>query len=630
MSWLLLSCVLLPLLGLLLIFFCDHDEHKIATISLWITRLKGMSVITLLTCWAASGFHSFEYQWFLLYEQDDYQFPILFYLDKVSAAYLFCVWAIFSIIVKYCRVYMHRDTGYRRFFQTIFGFAFGLNVIVLSGSIDMLFAGWEVVGISSFLLIAFYRHRWQPVRNALRAYTIYRFCDVGLLMGAWMSHLLFHESQHFSQIAGLFNHPAVDPAGYAALSLLSWLIILAASGKSAQFPFCFWLPRAMEGPTPSSAIFYGALSIHLGVFLLLRTMPIWSYHYFTRLMVFGIGLSTVLIASVSERAQSNIKGQVAYASIAQVGLMFIELSFGLESLVLLHFMSNAFLRCYQLLVSPSIVAHLLRVEGSVDSDFYIKDTQRLEYLPASIRHALPEVLQNSLYVFALQEGLLEAMVRKVCWDPLKALGAVMNGLGPWVKWLVGLALVIWLTIAGYKMSPVAGALLSMPVSLLMVLVSTSAFSQKHNPFNVWNNVAISSMLAALAVWLMVPSALGDIALFLSGIVPSWLMGLIVMARMLKGDDFTQSSFRFRAFAETKPVLSLLLFLSFLGLVGFPITPAFLGEDLLLSHASGQHPWFALPITIAFVVNGIAAARVYMRLCMGRPVEVTEFKVAEKA
>lgn len=626
MSFLLLACVLLPLLGLLLILFGNGSESRIASVSLWVTRLKGLCVLALLALWVAGGMQSFEYQWFVLFQQDDYQFPVLFYLDKVSAAYLFCVWAIFSIIVKYCRVYMHRDAGYKRFFQTIFGFAFGLNVIVLSGSIDMLFAGWEVVGISSFLLIAFYRHRWQPVRNALRAYTIYRFCDVGLLMGAWMSHLLFHESQHFSQMAGLFDHPAVDPAGYAALSLLSWLIILAASGKSAQFPFCFWLPRAMEGPTPSSAIFYGALSIHLGVFLLLRTMPIWSYHYFTRLIVFVIGLLTVLIAGLAEKTQSNIKGQVAYASIAQVGLMFVELALGLETLVLLHFMSNAFLRCYQLLVSPSIVAHLLRVEGSVDGDFYIKDTETLEYLPKTIRHVLPEVLQNTLYVFALQEGLLELMVRKVLWDPLKKLGAAMNRLSAWIKWLTLFAVAVWFLIALSGVSSVAGTYLSMPVSLLMVLVSTGGFSQKHSPFKVWNSVAFSSMLAALAVWLMVPDALADIAMFLSGIVPAWLLGLAVMAKMLKGDDFAHASFRYRAFAETKPGLSLLLFLSFLGLVGFPITPAFLGEDLLLSHASSQHPWFALPITIAFVVNGIAAARVYLRLCMGRPVEVSEYRV----
>ncbi len=621
MNVLLIACVLFPLFGFLIMLLSNGSEATISAISVWITRLMIVSVFGLLAGWAWDGFESLEYEWFVLYQQQDYQFPMLFYLDRVGAAYLFCIATIFSIIVKYCRVYLHREPGYRRFFQTIFAFAFGLNLIVLSGSIDMLFAGWEVVGIASFLLIAFYRQRQQPVRNALRAYTIYRFCDVGLLMGAWMSHLLFHESQHFSQMAALFTTQTMAPAGYAALSLLSWLIILAASGKSAQFPFCFWLPRAMEGPTPSSAIFYGALSIHLGVFLLLRTMPIWSYHYLPRLMILSIGVLTVIVASLSEKTQSNIKGQVAYASIAQVGFMFIELALGLEDLVLLHFMSNAFLRCYQLLVSPSIVAHLLRVEGAVDSDFYIDHRDKFQYLPISLRNELPEVLKNTLYVFALQEGQLELLVRKILWDPLKQLGKAMSQVSAWIKWLTVVVLLIWLWMVVNEWDGWGRSCLSIAVSMLMVLASASAFSQKHSPFKVWNLVAISCFLAALAVWLMAPNVLFDVVLFLSGIVPSWLLGLLAMRSMLKGERFAESPFRYRAYAEIQPLGALWLFLSFLGLVGFPITPAFLGEDLLLSHASSLHPWFALPITIAFVVNGIAAARMFLRLSMGRPEEI---------
>jgi formate hydrogenlyase subunit 3/multisubunit Na+/H+ antiporter MnhD subunit len=621
MNLFLLACVLLPLLGFLLIFFSPDNEHRIAAITLWMTRFKGAAVLGLLGLWVASGFENVEYEWLVLYQHDDYQFPLLFFLDRVGAAYLFVVWAIFSAIVKYCRVYLHREAGYKRFFQAIFGFAFGLNLIVLSGSIDMLFAGWEIVGISSFLLIAFYRHRPQPVRNALRAYTIYRFCDVGLLVGTWMSHLLFHESQHFSQLLVMFDNHDIPPAGYAGLSIMSWLIILAASGKSAQFPFSFWLPRAMEGPTPSSAIFYGALSIHLGVFLLLRTMPIWSYNYLPRLIVLSIGLLTVIVASLSEKTQSNIKGQVAYASIVQVGIMFVELALGLEDLVLLHFMGNAFLRCYQLLVSPSIVAHLLRVEGNVNSDFYIKSDKKMSFLPASIRHSLPEVLQNTLYVFALQEGQLELLVRKVLWQPLKNLGNQLNGLSLWIKVLAGLVLLMIIAIAEAGVSSIAKTYLSMPVSLAMAVVSLSAFSNKHSPCQVWHSVTLSSVLAGVAVWLMAPTAGEDVLLFLSGILPSWALGMLALRVLLKHDDFASSPFVFRAFAETRPGWALVLFLSFLGLVGFPITPAFLGEDLLLSHASSQHPWFALPITVSFVINGIAAARVYLRLCMGAPVEL---------
>lgn len=620
MNGLLISSQFIPLLGFLLIFLSDRNEKKIATISFWCCIALGLSIFALLMMWAWTGFPHHEYVWFTLYETEEYSFPILFYLDRAGAVYLFCAWAIFSIIVKYCRVYLHRETGYKRFFLTIFGFFFGLNLVILSGSIDMLFAGWEIVGIASFLLIAFYRHRVQPVRNALRAYAVYRFCDIGLLLGSWMSHMLFHESQHFSQLATLFENDAMPPAGYASLLLLSFLILIAASGKSAQFPLCFWLPRAMEGPTPSSAIFYGALSVHLGVFLLLRTTPIWTYHYFTRFIVFAIGLLTVIVASLSEKTQSNIKGQIAYASITQVGFMFMELALGLETLVLLHFLGNTFLRCYQLLVSPSIVAHLLRVEGSADTDFYIKTHSRFQFLPVLIRHTLPEVLQNTLYVFSLQEGNLELLIRGFLWEPLKRIGLSVNRMKPWLKLLngVGVFIVVWLAIKGTGINI---KYLAIPVSVFMVLASLSAFSQKHSPFSVWNAIGLSSILAGVAVWFLNPASWFDVAIFTSGVIPAWLLGIAVLAKLLKNAHFDDSPFAYRAMAETQPKLSLLLFISFLGLVGFPISPAFLGEDLLLSHASSHDPWFALPITIAFVINGIAAARVFQRLCMGRSTEL---------
>jgi NADH-quinone oxidoreductase subunit L len=635
MNTLLLACQFLPLLGFIGIFltpkdrktfaqytYWSADEKRIAAISYGCTAALGISIASLLALWALDGFPRYEYEAFTLYEKGDYRFPVLFYLDKVSAAYLFCTWIIFSIIVRYCRNYLHREAGYKRFFLTIFAFVFGLIMVILAGSIDTLFAGWEIVGVSSFLLIAFYRHRPQPVRNALRAYTIYRFCDIGLLLGAWMTHMLFHESDHFSQIARLLEHEAMPPAGYGALLLLSLLIVMAASGKSAQFPFCFWLPRAMEGPTPSSAIFYGALSVHLGVFLLLRTMPIWTYHFPSRAIVFLIGLMTVCIATLSEKTQSNIKGQIAYSSITQVGFMFMELAFGLELLVLVHFLGNAFLRCYQLLVSPSIVAHLLRLEGSADTEFYIKSNSLREKLPLSIRDTLPGVLRNSLYVFSLQEGNLEMLMRTLLWDPLKKIGAKMNKISPWIKGSTAL-LIFGLFVFVAEAELLHYQYLALPASIAMVLATLSGFSQKHSPFRTWNDIALSYFFACTAVWFMVNSAWDDALLFLTGIVPAWLLGLAALYLLLKAENFDEMPFVYRGMAESKPLLSLLLFLSFLGLVGFPITPAFVGEDLLLYHASSQQPWFAALIAFSFVVNGIAAARIFLRLCMGRPVELNK-------
>jgi NADH-quinone oxidoreductase subunit L len=622
MNALMLASLLLPLLGFCLILLSPNNEKKIAAISFWCSHALGLAIVSLIALWASNGFNSHEFEWFTLYAANDYRFPVLLYFDRVSAVYLGCVWAIFSIIIKYCRYYLHRESGYKRFFMTIFSFVFGLNIVIMSGSIDILFAGWEIVGMSSFLLIAFYRHRVQPVRNSLRAYAVYRFCDIGLLLGSWMSHLLFHESQHFSQLANLFEQPAFPPAGYGSLLLLSSLIIVAASGKSAQFPFCFWLPRAMEGPTPSSAIFYGALSVHLGVFLLLRTDPIWTYHYLTRFIVFMIGFLTVFIASVSEKTQSNIKGQIAYASITQVGLMFIELSFGLETLVLVHFLGNAFLRCYQLLVSPSIVAHLLRVEGAADTDFFIKSDKKLTFLPTSIRNTLPEVLQNTLYVYSLQEGNLELLIRAWIWEPLKRGGATINKTGTWVKALCGSA-AIGIILIAFEGVGLDQKFLAIPIAIGMVFASLSAFGQINNPISVWTAITLSAILSGIAVLFLNPSAKPDVAIFLSGIIPAWLLGVTVLYKMLKNQDPSESLFNYQAMAETQPKLSFLLFLSFLCLVGFPISPAFLGEDLLLSQASSHGPWFALPITIAFIINGIAGARVFQRLCMGRPSELCE-------
>lgn len=135
-------------------------------------------------------------------------------------------------------------------------------------------------------------------------------------------------------------------------------------------------------------------------------------------------------------------------------------------------------------------------------------------------------------------------------------------------------------------------------------------------------MALSSILAATAVLMINPAATADSTIYLTGILPAWMLGIFVLFRLPKNQDPGQSLFAYQALAETHPKLSLLLFLSFLGMIGFPITPAFLGEDLLLSHATSHAPWFALPITIAFLINGISGALVFQRLCMGRPNELS--------
>ena len=617
MEKLLLICQFLPLVGLLLIVVVGNSERLIANISLWTTYAMGLTLIGLLYTWGQSGFVDYEFRWLTLFKTQGYEFPLIYFFDATGAVYLFCIWVISSVIIRYCRYYMHREAGIKRFFVTIFAFIFGLHIVVLSGLLDMLFAGWEIVGLSSFLLIAFYRHRSQPIRNAIRAYMVYRFCDLGLLLAAWLCDLLLPGNNHFSELQQHFASSPSTPGDAWAHLALSLFVLIAATGKSAQFPFSYWLPRAMEGPTPSSAIFYGALSVHLGVFLLLRTYPIWAYEWFTQAIVFCIGFITVVLSSLSERSQSNIKGQIAYASITQVGFMFMELALGFKSWVLLHFLGNAFLRCYQLLVSPSVVAHMLRLEGALDTGLSHSSGGR-----SPKAKGIGERIRISLQVMALQEFNLETLVRAILWSPIRKAGDLVNSLKFWTLITAG-TLVILTVSLGVWFGFVDSYSLAIPVATIMVLASSSAFSQRRDAFKVWNRVGMSCLFAALATGLTNKSSFEGIVLYVSGVVPAWIVGWFILRQLLSSENYKETPFMYRGMAEKKPMASMVFLFGCLGLISFPITPAFLGQDLLLFSVSEHHPAIIILLALSFVVNGIATANIYMRLCMGRPVAVPQ-------
>src|SRR5262249_24490264 len=162
----------------------------------------------------------------------------------------------------------------------------------------------------------------------------------------------------------------------------------------------FWIVRAMEGPTPSSALFYGALSVHAGAYLLLRTYPVWGGIPVVHLTMGLLGITTAVLCAMFSRVQHTVKGQIGYASATQGGFIFVELALGLKALALFHMVSNALLRCYQLLISPSAVAYLLRQHRSS------------KFTPPSEEHSMYQRLltregRSSLFVFAISEGYIE-------------------------------------------------------------------------------------------------------------------------------------------------------------------------------------------------------------------------------
>ncbi len=284
------------------------------------------------------------------FQVGDYEFKLRFIVDLLGATYALLATALIGVIFRFSRNYLHREPGYFRFVFLLSTLLFGLIVVSFSRSIDLLFIGWELVGTASVLLISYFYDKSQPVVHATRAIISYRICDMGILAGAAWSHHYLHTTD-FVIIPTLLDHGH----GGVGLVFIGLFITWASLAKAGQLPMCSWLPAAMEGPTPSSAIFYGALSVHLGPFLLLRFYDYFAHFPILLVLVGLIGGLSAIYATLVGRTRSDAKTMLAYATISQVGLIYIEIALGFTGLALFHMVTHASLRTYQFLRSSSLI-----------------------------------------------------------------------------------------------------------------------------------------------------------------------------------------------------------------------------------------------------------------------------------
>jgi NADH-quinone oxidoreductase subunit L len=319
----------------------------------------------------------------------------------ITAAPLLALTAVFApLIALFSRTYLHREPGHARFFLLFNLFITGMVTMALGGTPGAFFAGWEMVGLSSALLIGYFDAREAPVRAGLRVLGTYRACDIGLLVAVLVEGSnVVHGKTPFSVMNA---HAGVIAAG----------LLLAAMGKSAQLPFGGWLPRAMEGPTPSSAIFYGALSVHAGVFLLIRAEP-WMHELGAARLALGLaGAATAAYGAACARAQSDAKSALAYAVMTQTGLMFVELALGLPMLALAHLTGHACLRAWQLLRAPSVGSDARAVRDALG---------HTPPRPASWPRMLSASTDRRLQFLALQGFFADAHVDRIFLKPLVTL-----------------------------------------------------------------------------------------------------------------------------------------------------------------------------------------------------------------
>ncbi len=350
--------------------------------------------------------------WFAVHE---YRFPLVLMADRLSLPFLALTVVLSGLIGRFSATYLHRERGFFRFFLLLHLFAFGSLLAFAAGSFDLLAAGWELVGITSVLLIAFFQQRTAPVENGLRVFAVYRACDIGLLVAIFAMH----------DWAGTASFVSGVPALTAARSTtICLLLLLAAAGKAAQIPFSGWLPRAMEGPTPSSAIFYGAISIHAGAYLLLRAQPFLAHSRWAAAFVMATGVATAIHGTIVGRASADAKTSLAYASLTQVGVVFVEIGLGWKWIAVTHILGHATVRTLQFLRTPSMLHDYHRMHSAVGGE--------LAQTGKHLEETFPEHVQWWLYRWALDRGHLDTILDRGVIHPLMQLSrmfAKLDGLG---------------------------------------------------------------------------------------------------------------------------------------------------------------------------------------------------------
>jgi len=596
--------VIIPLLAFFAtLLWRNKQEKPIAWIVQFTKAFYIIAAVVYAVLWFINGLTPVNQRFITLYQTEHFVFAIQFYYDHITAVYSIVGAVLFFLVSTFSRYYMHRDEGYKRFFNTILFFALGYNLIIFSGNFETLFIGWEIIGLSSFLLIAFYRNRYLPVKNAFKVLSNYRLSDLALILAMWMMHHLTHQNITFDQLTEAKTIALQADNNIAVFIVI--MIMLAAVVKSAQLPFTSWLPRAMEGPTSSSAIFYGSLSVHIGVFLLLRTWPFWQDMLWAKIAIISIGALTGIIATFIARVQPTVKTQIAYSSAAQIGIIFIEVALGFHILALVHFAGNAFLRTYQLLVSPSVLNYLVH-------------HQYFHYHPPQEKPV--SKMQAALYMLSIKEWNLDALMNKYLWTPFKWIGRQLQFLrsdkAAIIVTIIGIAS---LAASVYKPEFLIAQRTIITAVLLFISLAIIlfVFSYRGSASTAWIYLLIAHLFIIAGIGINAAHINTiEVIFYISGVVFAFALGFYCLQKTKAIDnDITLNNYHGYVYEQRR--MALLFLLAAIGMLGFPVTAAFIGIDVLFTYVHSDQVMLVALLTLCFIFIELAAIRIYLRIYLGQ-------------
>ncbi len=607
MDSLLLFFIVFPVLTYLISCALPAKSERVISGWVYYTLIVHLAALTLfIVKWIADGRNTLHLKHLVLYSSPGFEFSLHYFFDINTALFALLGSVVLVLVTRFSKFYMHRDNGFKRYFTTFLLFNIGYHFVVFSGNFETLFLGWEVLGLCSFLLISFYRDRYLPVKNAMKVISLYRFGDVCLLLAIWMCHHVFNENITFIKLYSDETALSLISENGIKVGFIISMIMITAAIKSALFPFSSWLPRAMEGPTSSSAVFYGSLSVHLGLFLLIRTHSLWHEQLMFKALLIILGVVTSLVAFSISRVQPTVKTQIAYATIAQIGIICVEIAIGWHMLALMHILSHAFFRVYQLLVSPSVLSYKVH-----DMVFHFKPGNKSLNSVSS--------LQSTLFVLSIKEWSMDWLMYRLCWSPFKWIGKKIHVLDNKLTNRIT-AILFAIGILYFLIDEHVPAMIDHSVTLFYIAASLflilRSFTERGPATRAWIMVTFGQAMLSLAISHNEHVPLHRILIYLSGVTIASIVGWLYLKKTEELDNHITLD-QYHGYSYSHKKYALIFLICCLALLGFPFTPTFLGIDLLFTHIH-EHQYALLIITaLCFVFIEIAILRIYSRVFMGQ-------------
>jgi NADH-quinone oxidoreductase subunit L len=384
--------------------------------------------------------HGYAMTWFTWIPAGSFHVEVGFVVDALTACLLIVVTTIGLLVHVYSIGYMRHDPGYWRFFAYLNLFMFSMLLLVLASNFLVVFVAWELVGLCSYLLIGFWYRKRSAALAAKKAFIVNRVGDVGFALGIMLI---------FVSLGTLDIRAVIERIGEldsTTITIIALLVFAGAMGKSAQFPLHVWLPDAMEGPTPVSALIHAATMVNAGVYLVARTNPIFAYAPSALVVVAAIGIFTAILAASIAMTQTDIKRVLAYSTLSQLGYMFAAFGAGAWTAAIFHLMTHGFFKGLLFLDSGSVI-HAVHEEQDMRKMGGLSSKIRITYVTMFIGSLAIAGIPPLAGFFSKDEILGESLKLGFAWVWL--VGFIVAGMTAFYMFRL-MGLTFWGTFRGPK------------------------------------------------------------------------------------------------------------------------------------------------------------------------------------